>query len=468
MSVERTPDEVFQEGLGLFRNRNYLAAINLWQELQETGYLNPSLGRYLHTARLERSKLSLLMSGIQQELERLEDPAGKSRLSTEEIAALRDAVRARDFSHAIRRLPGRAEAGGAPRLRLEARLLALAGDADPARERIERASVLDDSGPEGPLALAHVLIATGRAKEAETILLDLVQIHPKLGSAWSGLALAYYASERLDLAGECLRKVLSFWPGQLDALTLLDEIEFERTTVENLIEECRTVIAEHPNWPDWHFRMGLLELQIGAVDRALDCFDEALAVNPEYRACLYQRASLRLLTGDMEGALGDFRHAASLQQGLDADQIGAAESLVAQGRTEEAARTYECLLRLEPDLAGKHIETGRRFLDEGLTDLAQREIGAALSLKPGYPDAHFIMARIHRTQGLRRAVESLDRALALNPQFLEAAVLLAESLADLGDLERARQVLEGLASRGEERGDLAGRIREIARRLEKP
>lgn len=468
MSSERTPDEVFEEGLVHFRNKNYLAAINLWQELQETGYVNPSLGRYLHTARLERSRLSLLVSGILQELERLDDPHSKSRLSSEEVAALREAVKARDFRLALDRLPRMAESGGPPRLRLEARLLALMGDAVPAHERLDRASVLDGSGPEGPLGLAHVLIGLARAREAEAILLDLVQVHPKLGNAWNGLAIAYYASERLDLASECLRKVLSFWPGQLDALTLLDEIEFERTTVENLIEECRGVLAEHPRWPDWHFRMGLLELQIGAVDRAIASFDRALEINPGYRACLYQRASLRLLTGDKMGSLEDFRHSATLERGLDPDQLAGAEALVQQGRFEEAARTYERLLRLEPELAGKHIETGRRFLDEGLIDLAQREIGAALSLKPGYPDAHYIMARVHRAQGNRRAVECLDRALSLNPHFLEATVMLAECLLEGGDLERARTVLAGVQTRLGERLDLAERVQEMTRRLEKP
>jgi len=460
MSID--PEKRFDEGLDHFKGQNYLAAINIWQDLRESGFQGRNLQLYLHAARLERSKIT---QHIQACLDLLNHVDGD--------APLRAQIQAKNFSAALETatMTLRPPSPG-PELKLcRAHLLSLV---DRHLDALKVVMEVHGTSPENVHVDAKVLIALGqihlemrRHHEAEDAFLKVVNGDPGQILGWYGLTTVYYAERRLTLAAECIKKVLASKPGDLLAVSLLDEIEAETDSVQDLIDECRQVLSKHPTWPDWHYRLGVLLLQTGDSDEAIRCFDAALGINPRYLACLYQRANLRLLQGDGVQALADLRQAGTILGDSEQDErFAEALRLEAAGEILEAAVEFGQNLELEPDYAARHIEIGKKFFEEGLVDQACREIVRGIEIKPDYPDAHYYMALIHRGRNeTDEAVASLQKAIALNPRYMKACVELIETLLDAGLSGQAEQTLAPLRQILERRPDLVERLVAIDIRL---
>ena len=112
-----TPEAKFQEGLDHFRNANYLAAIDLWQSLKESGFAHPNLEQFLRSARLERSNTGGLNEMVWGPAERAAPGPGEV-----EIAVAATGLNFRDVLWALSMLPEEILEDGfaGPRLGLEA------------------------------------------------------------------------------------------------------------------------------------------------------------------------------------------------------------------------------------------------------------------------------------------------------------------------------------------------------------
>ncbi|MEK7331127.1 MAG: tetratricopeptide repeat protein, partial [Candidatus Eisenbacteria bacterium] len=86
---------------------------------------------------------------------------------------------------------------------------------------------------------------------------------------------------------------------------------------------------------------------------------------------------------------------------------------------------------------------GLAFFHAGDYARAEREFSGALSENPSFPDLRYFRARIFERSGrLAEAVEDLGRALADHPRDVEAHLLLAVCLGQLGEGTRSAAALE--------------------------
>ncbi len=89
------------------------------------------------------------------------------------------------------------------------------------------------------------------------------------------------------------------------------------------------------------------------------------------------------------------------------------------------------------------LAEGVAFEGRGRADDAERAFGAALEAEPGNPYALFNLGRLAYLRGQApRARERLSEALRHKPDFVDAQVLLASVLEDLGDDDAALQSLQ--------------------------
>ena len=476
-----TTDAKFQEGLEHFRNANYMAAIDLWQSLRESGYAHPNLEELLRSARLERAKVLQHGEALAGALDRLADADDVSAELRAVAGRAREAVRARRYDEAGDELAALAVAGrtaagpgpaGAATLALAmARIRSMQGRARDALDLAQGAHTHSPRDPECLAVLGNIFVDLDRGVEAEKAFLSAIELDrphrsPTSWRAWCGLASVYYGQQRLPLAVECLRKALAGRPGDLAALSFLDEVRQELESARDALDEARRMVAQHPEFPDWQFRLGKLLALNGAAAEALECYGRALVANPRYARCWHERAGLHLREERWAEALSDLKRALELVGLHDEEALARARAHEAAGELAEAAHEYWEALRAEPDLGSRHIEVGKLFFREGLLDQAARELSRGISIKPGYPDGHHFLGLVHLQRGqYDQALACFEAALAAKPAYGRAAVAVVEVELAAGRPDAARAAVD--RARRLARGDAeVRRLEELVSKLE--
>lgn len=199
--------------------------------------------------------------------------------------------------------------------------------------------------------------------------------------------------------------------------------------------EIATDVVE---WADFWCLLGCLRVQKGRRPEARRAFERALTINPRYRRAAVERAlldaregrigeameTLRVLAGD-----GEMAEPHAFRQGLErlgrADFDDAApllhEALDAGDRWLDAKMQHYQELLLVGDMA--------RALDQ---------LRVAVLERPNYPDLHLLLGAHELQTGAHDdAIESLARALELNPAFHSARIELARALEAIGQTPQA-------------------------------
>lgn len=191
-------------------------------------------------------------------------------------------------------------------------------------------------------------------------------------------------------------------------------------------------------WADYWCHLGCLRTQLGRHADARRAFERALAINPRYRRAAVERAlldaregrigeameTLRVLAG--EGSLAEPR---TFQQGLE--RLGQADIDDAAPLLHEALDAGDRWLDAE-------MQRYQELLLLGDMPRALEQLRAAVVERPNYPDLHLLLGA-HELQlgAYDDAIESLARAVELNPGFHSARIELARALEAVGQTPQA-------------------------------
>ena len=182
------------------------------------------------------------------------------------------------------------------------------------------------------------------------------------------------------------------------------------------------IVRDTPSFHPSATGLGFVELALGDTASAIARFDEALATDSDYVPARLGRAEAFLLEDRLAEAIDDFDAAlvadpglAGVREriaGLEATaltrQVAAAREAAAARRDAEAKAAYERLIAASPESAFLHLE---------------------------------LAEVVRRVDGAGSALARLDRAVALDPDALDAWLLMAELYLATGDLDRAEQAL---------------------------
>ncbi|WP_186058444.1 tetratricopeptide repeat protein [Burkholderia gladioli] len=239
-------------------------------------------------------------------------------------------------------------------------------------------------------------------------------------------------------------------------------------------ELYQRALTLEPGEANLMFRLGMLDLQSGAYDAALDWLDAALARAPGNARYHLARGHVFAAAQCFAEAIGAYRQALA----LDADSIDThfalASALQSAGQAAPAIEAYTALLERDPARVDALNNLGNCHRQLGEHQAAQAAYLRALELQPGdadaltnlgtlalatgqldesmallemarqvAPDSPVVLANLgvalHRHGEFARSAALLTRTLALDPVFPEAAYNLANALHALG---RRREALD--------------------------
>lgn len=202
-------------------------------------------------------------------------------------------------------------------------------------------------------------------------------------------------------------------------LLSLGREHYEKREFDKAEHYLRQVLErDDAKFADVYNMMGVIHHDRGRLEEAQGCFEESLAINPNYTEAAL---NLAVTYNDL-------------------------------GRYDEAKRIYKAALsrgeeapgQLDPFVKGKianlHAEVAQAYVDAGMLPDALHEYRKAILLCPTFADLRLRLANLYRQMGdLDAARFELEEALDAKPAFVPAHVALGVVHLALGDKTKAMQ-----------------------------
>ncbi|WP_324715724.1 tetratricopeptide repeat protein [Carboxydochorda subterranea] len=336
------------------------------------------------------------------------------------------------------------------------------------------------------LAQGDRLVRSGQLRAALHYFWRILADRPLDLDARLGVARVRLLQGRNSSAEKALRSVLRQYPDHAEALSTLGRLLEARGSVDEAEALLRRLKRIGEADPEALFSLGRIALQRGRLRQAVDQFQRAVdRVSPRSRRGAARRESALLLdagwqllrAGRVQEARGFFHHvcAVSHSKGEQASAWhGLGQALSRQGHWLEGAAALLQALRLGIDRPKLWAEVGRLYGRAGRLKEAELAYQASVERLPGYVEGIVGLASVLLRQGrvaeamrlahragaiapddsrvwrviggcwLRlghagKAIEALDRALALNPRDINARGLKRRALSALGQKAPAGQ-----------------------------
>ena len=198
----------------------------------------------------------------------------------------------------------------------------------------------------------------------------------------------------------------------------------------------RTTISRNPQSWMAHNNLGVALARMGRTPEAIDEYQAALRLKPDYAEPHNNLATALSRQPDrMPDAIAEVREALRIKPDYPEALVNLASfQAAAPGRLPDAIATYQAALRLKPDHAEAHNDLGLALLQlPGRLPDAIRELQAAVQLEPDNAQMHdnLASALVQMPGRLPEAIAEVQAALAIAPDDPQAHDFLGRSLSQM-------------------------------------
>jgi len=172
-------------------------------------------------------------------------------------------------------------------------------------------------------------------------------------------------------------------------------------------------------------------------------YEHALAVTEENFNILYNYGHALSKRGRFKEAAEQLEKALRLCPREPDTYNNLGSALKETGKIKEAIEIWRKALVLDPNHKLAHFQLGLTLSQQGNYEEAIYHLQEALRVEPKWPEAHYHLGGTYILQGrLDLAALQCAEAVRLKPDFLAAQVTLAHILIELGQIEKAMEVVK--------------------------
>ncbi len=240
-----------------------------------------------------------------------------------------------------------------------------------ALDALKKASELEPKATELYFQMGLLLLNAGSTQGATDLLSRVAERFPDSATIRVGLAQAYIAGDRLDLAEEHLHQATRVSPDYDEPYYLLGNCYQDSNRLDKAIAFYEKAIARNAQRADFHFSLGLAYLRQGDWDRALERFQKALDLEPSAEA-LYRIASIHIEKDTLAEAEAVLKKAIELEPNHVQSHYLLFRLYSRRGEkiaAEREMRTFESLKREEEVRRGKPDRPALKPVDYYLSAL---------------------------------------------------------------------------------------------------
>jgi len=187
------------------------------------------------------------------------------------------------------------------------------------------------------------------------------------------------------------------------------------------IEDFNAAVSLYPEYAAIYNNRGNVLLGIGMLKEAIRDFDRAILLAPKYSAAYNNRAMAHVRLNEHNEAVQDFTDAIRLAPSSPVPHNGRGLAHLSLSRPHAALRDFTRTLSLDTKYAAGYRSRARVYLALSRYDQAIGDMTRAISFKSD--DAQMYLTRaqaFRRKRRFKSALKDLDRAIELNPSLAPA------------------------------------------------
>jgi tetratricopeptide (TPR) repeat protein len=226
--------------------------------------------------------------------------------------------------------------------------------------------------------------------------------------------------------------------------------------LKGAIENYDQALRLNPNYGAAYTNRGQDRGDLGDKEGAIKDLTQAIRLNPSQVKSYGMRGLFRFQLGDREGAYADFRSALKININPEdsRDYIGRGLSHVHLGDNKSAIADFGQAIRLDPKYAVPYNNRGVSYTNLGDNKSAIADLDQAISLNPKFAPAYgsrgFARYRLGDKKG---AITDYDQAIRLDPKLAMAYNNRGYIRIELGDKKGAIADLQKAAALFKSQGD---------------
>ncbi len=178
-------------------------------------------------------------------------------------------------------------------------------------------------------------------------------------------ALKHHQAGRLAQAEAIYRDVLRTKPDHADALHLLGVIALQGGRHEIAVDLIGKAIKVNPSVPDFYSNCGDAWRAMERLNEAVACYEKALQLKPDFPLVRNNLGNALKDQGKIPEAIACYQKAIQLKPDFHEAYNGLGNALKDQGHSGEAIACYEKAIRLKPDFFQAYNNLGNTWLDQG-------------------------------------------------------------------------------------------------------
>ncbi|MEI6370115.1 MAG: tetratricopeptide repeat-containing serine protease family protein [Nostocales cyanobacterium ELA608] len=252
---------------------------------------------------------------------------------------------------------------------------------------------------------------SGKGSEAITALQQAVQSQPDFVPAWDNLSVAYRESNQLDKALAAINKAIQLQPNNPNLYNQKYVVLSDLKRYKEAAAAINKAIELSPRAAFYNNR-GNVRNELGDKQGAIDDYNQAIKINPNYANAYYNRGNVRDDLGDKQGAIDDYNLAIKINPNYALAYNNRGNARADLGDKPRAIDDFNLAIKINPNLAQAYNNRG----------VVRDELGD----KPG-------------------AIDDYTQAIKFNPNLAQAYGNRAYVYYQLGDKQKAREDLQRAA-----------------------
>jgi tetratricopeptide (TPR) repeat protein len=234
-------------------------------------------------------------------------------------------------------------------------------------------------------------------------------------------ALAYHQQGQVADAERDCGDILQQQPNHFGALHLLGIMALQAGQFERAVELIGKAIAVNANIAAAHNNLGRALLELKRPAQALASLDLAVALEPRHAMAHNNRGLALENLNRLEEALASYDRAIQSRPKFASAHCNRGNVLHALNRHGEALASYDRALDAGPDFTRAHYGRGNALQALHRYGAALASYDRAIALRPDFVEVYSNRGNtLLRLQRYEQALASYDRALVLRPDFAEA------------------------------------------------
>jgi tetratricopeptide (TPR) repeat protein len=244
----------------------------------------------------------------------------------------------------------------------------------------------------------------------------------------------------LRQAEQIYRRILREKPDHPGALHYLGVIALQLGRADAAVDLIGRAVSARPDDVDALTNLGNALQAAGRSKDAIDSFGRALALRPGSAAILANLGSALAQSGDARAALEHYESALRIDPTLSETRRALADALLSLGRPTEALRQVRQAADENPASLAARVSMGNILNELGKADEAIACFESILAVQPDFAPVLCNLGNVLRQAGrLQDAIDAYNKAIMAQPDYAEGHFGLGTAYRDLGDADRASE-----------------------------